>query len=93
MYPFGWDDNGFGPQPDIYEMANVPKPTFCFLVKEAAGRRPLKIRNCVFEQRASEAFKWLLANAKGPLKKKVAIPYVRVEMEERDAVLFKTFWL
>lgn len=90
MYPFV---DHVIPEPPIYELKNVERTTYCFLIHRASGRLPMTVRQCQLDSRAAPAFKWLKQNSKSKLEIIIKPPYIRVSMDDRDAVLFKTFWM
>jgi hypothetical protein len=100
MRPFfgPFTDDPDRPPPDIVEKTNVAHPTFGFKLKDRFKLAHDLAADDFLTKRAREAYLWLKNNATGLFRvdpeQKTIGNYVNVQiLNERDVVLFKTYWL
>jgi hypothetical protein len=100
VFPFGWGDGANEPAPEIIELCNVTVATFGLKLRTAATpkRASYDFGPNMFSGRAQDAYDWLMENREGLVNVCHYEPrpktYIHFQLfNERDAVLFKTFWL
>jgi hypothetical protein len=103
MIPFGWS---YGESPDlpaVFQIGNAHVPTFGFRTRKDPpdDLRDLDIAGLLqFAEEhlfpeGTEAFTWLIRNKKDEITIHPSVDLIIVEMDKnnRDAALFKLFWL